>query len=114
MDEVVLGYALAEDFALFGSVLQITVDARKKHLYGRAYDFQMPQLLGGDIHQHIVFVGIGIMTGESLHEILHRSLEFAVAASELFEQKACEPRIGFGNPCIELKFFGMKKHMPEI
>ena len=110
VDEVVLRNGLSEDVAALGRIFQVAVDACEQHLDGGTDDFEVSQLLGGDIHQHVVFVRIGVVAGERLHEVLHRSFQFAVAAAELFEQQPCETGIGSRYPCLELEFFGVVKH----
>ncbi len=111
VNEIVLGeIALAEDVVALGGILEIAVDARQKHLDGSTDNLQMAQLLGGDVHQKIVLVGIGIVAGERLHEILHGRFQLAVAAAELLEQQAREPGVGPRNPGLELEFLGMVEH----
>ena len=111
MDEVVLRNAFAEDVVSLGRIFEVAVYACEEHLDRGPDDFEVPQLFGGDIHQHIVLVRIGVMAGEGLHEILHRSFQLAVTAAELFEQQPCEAGIGFRYPRFELEFFGMVKHI---
>ena len=94
MDEIVLRNAFAEDVVALGRILQVAVDAGEQHLDRGADDFEVAQLFGGDIHQHVVFVRIGVVAGERLHEILHRGFQLAVAAAELFEQQPREAGIG--------------------
>ena len=111
MDEIVLGeIALAKDVVTLGGILEIAVDTRQKHLDGSTDNLQMTQLLGGGVHQQIVLVGIGVVAGEGLHEILHGRFQLAVAAAELLEQQAREPGVGPRNPGLELEFLGMVEH----
>jgi len=110
MDEVVLRNAFAEDVVSLGRIFEVAVYACEEHLDRGPDDFEVPQLFGGDIHQHIVLVRIGVMAGEGLHEELHRSFQLAVTAAELFEQQPCEAGIGFRYPRFELEFFGVVKH----
>jgi len=110
MYEIVFREAVAEDIVLLGHILQVAVHAREQHLNRGADDLEVAELLGGYIHQHVVFVGIGIVACESLHEILHGGFELAVAAAELLEQQAREPGVGPRNPGLELEFLGMVEH----
>ena len=108
--EILFRETVGENVALFGGVFQLAVDTAQQHLDRRTDDFEVTEFFGGDIHQHVVFVGIGVVATESLYEVLHGRLEFAVSAAELFEHQPCETRVGFRDPCVELEFFGMVKH----
>ena len=110
MYKIVFREAVAEDIVLLGHVLQVAVHAREQHLNRGADDLEVAELLGGYIHQHVVFVGIGVVACESLNEILHGSFQLAVAAAELFEQQTGETRIGTRYASIVLEFFGVVKH----
>lgn len=68
------------------------------------------ELLGGDIHEQIVVGGVRMSDREGLCEILHRRLQLAVAASELFEQEFGEARVRTGDTRVELKLFDVMKH----
>ena len=102
MDHVLLRFALAEDLVALGRVLEVAIDAGEQHLDRGTHDFEVAELLGGDVHQHVVLVRIGVVTGERLHEILHGGFQLAVGTAELLKQQARETRIGFRHPCVEL------------
>jgi hypothetical protein len=47
---------------------------------------------------------------EALNEVLHRSLQFPVAASELLQQQPGKPGIRSGHASVELQFFNVVEH----
>jgi len=79
---------------LLCGVLQFSVDAVQQHRDSGPDNFEVAQLLGGDVHQQVVFVGVGLLGGERLDEILHGCFQLAVATAELLEQHPGEHRVG--------------------
>src|SRR5581483_8256827 len=70
----------------------------------------MAELFGRDIHEEVVFVRIDPPASKCLHEVLHGSFEFTVAAAELLEEQVRETRIRTGNASIELQIFDVAEH----
>ena len=66
------------------------------HAGQRADDLQMAELLGADIHQQVL--ALGIVAIDALDGILHRRRELAIGAAELLQQHIAEARIGFVDP----------------
>ena len=54
-------------------------------------DFQMAQLFGADIHQHVF--AVRILAVQALNRILHGGRELAVGAAELLQKHVAEARI---------------------
>src|SRR6185437_2750124 len=73
-----------------------------------AYDFQMTQLFGPDIHQHVF--SLWIITIEALNRVLHRSRQFAVSAAELLQQHVAKARIRTSDVHRVHEFFYVMVH----
>jgi CIC family chloride channel protein len=71
--------------------------------------FKMAELLGGNVHQHVVLVGVRVAHAECLGEVLHGRLQLAVRTAELLQQQVGEARIGAGDTRVELQFFYVMK-----
>ena len=67
-------------------------DRLEMHARQRADHFQMAQLLGADVHQQVL--AVGIVAVEALDRVLHRGGELAVGAAELLQQHVAKARIG--------------------
>jgi hypothetical protein len=59
-----------------------------------ADDLEMAELFGGDVHEQVVLVRIGLPCSKCLHEVLHGGLQLPIAAAELLQQETGEARVG--------------------
>ena len=57
----------------------------------RADDFQVAELLGADVHEQIL--ALGIFAVQPLNRVLHGSRQLAVGAAELLQQHISKTRV---------------------
>ena len=75
---------------------ELRLGALVEHRDDRADHLEVAQLLGGDVHQHVL--AARIVVAQPLREIAHRRRELAVGAAKLFEDQGAEHRIRLGYP----------------
>ena len=88
---------------------ELGLDALVEHGDDRADDFEMAQLLGGDVEQHVL--AAGIVLAEALGEIAHGGGELAVGAAELLEQQRRQRGIGLADAHRVLQALVVHEHL---
>jgi hypothetical protein len=87
---------------------ELALGALVEHGHDGADDFQMAELLGGDVQQHVL--AARIVLGHGLAEIAHRGGQLALRPTELFEQQVGQGRIGPGYSHRVLQAFVVSEH----
>ena len=87
------------------------------HAGEAAYDLEVAQLLGADVHEQVF--ALRILAIEPLDRILHRRRELAVRAAELLEQHVAEARIGLVDSdrvheLLDVMIHGVSSDMSEL
>ena len=79
-----------------------------QHADQRPDDFEVAQLFGRDIHQHIFTARIVIT--QALGEVAAGGRQFTLRPAKLFQQKIGEAGIRFSNANRVLQLFDVSKH----
>jgi hypothetical protein len=90
--------------------LEVVVEAVEQHGDGRSDHLEVAELLGGDVHEQVVHLGILFPQNECLREVLQSSGEFAIGTTELLHEKTGEARVWLCYPYLELKIFVVREH----
>uniref|UniRef100_A0A0N4ZWI7 PE-PGRS family protein n=1 Tax=Parastrongyloides trichosuri TaxID=131310 RepID=A0A0N4ZWI7_PARTI len=90
------GHAGVKIRFFLGGFREFALGPAIEHGDDRTDDFQVTQLLRGDVHQHIATAAV--LVGEPLSEVAHGGGELTLGTAELFEHQGGESGIGFGDP----------------
>jgi hypothetical protein len=87
---------------------QLALRALVEHGDDGADHFEMRQLFGGDVEQHVL--AARVVLGDGLREVAHRRGEFALRAAELFEHQVGKTGIAFADAHRVLQALVVCKH----
>ena len=92
-----------------GRLGKLGLDSLVEHGDDRSDDFEMAQLLSGDVEKHVL--AARIIFGQCLREVAHGCGQLAIGAAKLFEQKGSQRGIGFADAHGVLKPLVVHEHI---